>query len=540
MLRATHLVSLAAALLSSWLQLVACTTEGLQELSWFIPLSGLAKDEAVSRWVEDVEVSPEAVGVRHRNRHPGNSEQHLLSNEPWLRHNPARGTVLILLGEAESEIRLHGSEKTATKAIGSGAVNTGGQGSGSNAGSGSHAGSGSSTGSVQATAQQATGQQVGDQQGKVNTTASLAANTTASQAANTNASQASTSGVRGAQKQLPGPVSHRTWLSIFRYSVSFALILKALCISSNVCVQATPMGTVRAFAAKGDTGDLDMAPFISCAYGGWQWCFYGLFAYLVTHKSGFLVLVYSNCVGATLGLYYVFTFTSNCKNKGMLERSATYYYVLGTIVTVQVGAICVLQPVRALFFCGLISSCWSIIGSLSLLTTVPQVFATKNSSSLQLPLLVCGEISALLWFACGVMLWDPWITFPSMFSGAACTYAHSLCIRFPARDLDDTAIGLGDDAALEGADHSAETSPSTWCRSPVSLSASPSFTTRSPPATASPWPLSRALNLVRGRMSSTSPLLRAREEASSSFDAKFESANYGAVPGTGGTGESPL
>mmetsp|Transcript_22288 Transcript_22288/g.39250 ORF Transcript_22288/g.39250 Transcript_22288/m.39250 type:complete len:511 (-) Transcript_22288:28-1560(-) len=509
MLRAPHVVSLAAALSCSWLQLVAGTAEGLKELSWWIPVSGIAKD---STWVEDVDFAPETVAVPRRHRHPGNAEQHLLSNEPWLRHNPARGTVLILLGESESEMRLHGSVKTdglgVTSAIGSGAVNTAGLGSGSNAGSG------------QAVDQQATSQQGGGQQA----------------GSNTAASQATASGVRGAQKQVP----RRTWVSIFRYSLSFALILKALCISSNVCVQATPMGTVRAFSAKGDTGDLDMAPFISCAYGGWQWCFYGLFAYLVTHKSGFLVLVYSNCVGATLGLYYVFAFNRNCKNRGMLDRTTTYYYpVLGTIITVQVGAICTLQPVRALFFCGLISSSWSIIGSLSLLTTVPEVWRTRNSSSLQLPLLICGEVSAMLWFACGVMLWDPWITFPSMFSGAACTYAHSLCIRFPARDLDHNAPGASD--SHDAADISSQTSPATLCNSPVSLVASPSFIARSPPpTTASPWALTRALNLVRGQSSSSSPLLGSREEPASSADSKFEGGNYGAVPGTGGTGESPL
>merc|ERR1719230_915471 len=120
----------------------------------------------------------------------------------------------------------------------------------------------------------------------------------------------------------------------------------------NIFYQASPLPLISEFQTKGDTGGADLAPFIAVAYGGWQWCFYGLFAYIVTSKSGFLVLVYSNVVGATLGLYYVYAFTLNCNNVAMIQRSTKYYQALACIAGTQFVAILVLQPVRALFFSG--------------------------------------------------------------------------------------------------------------------------------------------------------------------------------------------
>merc|ERR1719271_1382034 len=165
-----------------------------------------------------------------------------------------------------------------------------------------------------------------------------------------------------------------------RTALSFAFVLKSLCMMCNIFYQASPLPMVTEFKSKGDTGGADLAPFVAVAYGGWQWCFYGLFAYIVTSKSGFLVLVYSNVVGATLGLYYVYIFTKNCTNSAILQRSNTYYAVLACIVVVQAVAIFTLPPVRALFFSGLISSTWSTVASLSLVSTVPVVYETRSSA----------------------------------------------------------------------------------------------------------------------------------------------------------------
>jgi uncharacterized protein with PQ loop repeat len=213
----------------------------------------------------------------------------------------------------------------------------------------------------------------------------------------------------------------------------------------NMFYQASPLPLISEFKAKGDTGSADPAPFIAVAYGGWQWCFYGLFAYIVTNKSGFLVLVYSNIVGATLGLYYVYAFTLHCRNVSMLQRSEKYYFALGGIASIQLMAILMMQPVQALFFSGLISSIWSTVASLSLISTVPAVYETRSSASLPLPLLFMGEVSATLWIVCGVMLWDPWITFPNFFSFGVCTFALYLCWKFPSVCKED--VHSDDDCA---------------------------------------------------------------------------------------------
>lgn len=235
-----------------------------------------------------------------------------------------------------------------------------------------------------------------------------------------------------AQTQTQHPLVHHWWSFI-----RFAFVIKALCMACNVFYQASPIPLINEFKAKGDTGDADLAPFLAQTYSGWQWCFYGFFAYVVTNKSGFLVLVYSNVVGATLGLYYVYAFNMLCTNPAMHQRKLKYYAVIGCLVAIQAIAIMVLEPVRALFFCGLVSSAWSTLAALALLTTVPIVFEQRSSKSLPFPLLVVGLVSATLWIICGIMLWDPWITFPNVFALTVCTFALYLCWRFPGDGSED-------------------------------------------------------------------------------------------------------
>jgi len=271
-------------------------------------------------------------------------------------------------------------------------------------------------------------------------------------AANEAATKQDTSGkvLTVANAKEKNPVAALGWFAWIRLSMSLGFIVKSACMACNIFYQASPMPLINEYTAKGDTGDADLAPFIATAYGGWQWCFYGTFAYLVTGKSGFLVLVYSNVVGATLGLYYVYSFVKNCNNKLMKEKSTTYYYILASLVSVQFIAICEMQPVKALFFCGLISSAWSTIASASLVATVPKVYETRNSKSLPLPLVVVGFFSAFLWILCGVMLWDPWITFPNMFACMVCIFALHLCYIFPAHEEGENDCLCEKEAGADG------------------------------------------------------------------------------------------
>mmetsp|Transcript_21073 Transcript_21073/g.62893 ORF Transcript_21073/g.62893 Transcript_21073/m.62893 type:complete len:437 (+) Transcript_21073:116-1426(+) len=232
------------------------------------------------------------------------------------------------------------------------------------------------------------------------------------------------------KKQVPEIVK-KSWPEMLRATLSFAFIIKALCMASNLAFQVSPLPAVKEWPMKGNTGEADSAPYISIAYGSCQWCFYGLFAFFVTSKQGFLVLVYSNVCGTFLGFFYVYEFVTRCTNADVWLRSKVYFQVLGVVAFSQVVAMCAMPPVKALFFCGIISSAWSVVGATSMLTTVPQVLKTKSSKSLPLPLLLAAGISAVLWIMCGVMLRDPWITVPNVCCFCCTGFALSLCWIYP-------------------------------------------------------------------------------------------------------------
>uniref|UniRef100_A0A7S0AE51 Sugar transporter SWEET1 n=1 Tax=Pyrodinium bahamense TaxID=73915 RepID=A0A7S0AE51_9DINO len=212
-------------------------------------------------------------------------------------------------------------------------------------------------------------------------------------------------------KNAKSKLTPRSW---FALTFSFAFVIKASCMFSNVLFQISPIPQVRQFSKFKDTGEVDAAPFISILYGGCQWCFYGFFAFVVTKKSGFLVLVYSNILGAFLGIYYVWGFQYNCRNKQTLRKLFMYYRLVSTLALLQVVAMVVLEKQQALFFSGLVSSVCSVVGACSLLTTLPTVLQTRCSATINVPLLTVGVLSGLLWLACGFILWDAWIVVPNL------------------------------------------------------------------------------------------------------------------------------
>jgi solute carrier family 50 protein (sugar transporter) len=233
-----------------------------------------------------------------------------------------------------------------------------------------------------------------------------------------------------AKKQVPEIVK-KSWPEMLRATLSFAFIIKALCMASNLAFQVSPLPAVKEWPMKGNTGEADSAPYISIAYGSCQWCFYGLFAFIVTAKQGFLVLVYSNMCGTVLGIYYVYAFSKHCKDEEVWLRSKVYCQVLSVVAASQIVAMLAMPVLKALFFSGLISSAWSVVGAMSLLTTVPTVLRTRSSKTLPQPLLVVGGVSAILWITCGVMLKDPWITVPNVWSFCCTCFALGLCWIYP-------------------------------------------------------------------------------------------------------------
>merc|ERR1719321_994280 len=117
---------------------------------------------------------------------------------------------------------------------------------------------------------------------------------------------------------LPDSVRYnRSWWNNFKMNVlqtiSLFLVLKMACMMSNLFFQVSPYGLVKRWRDEGNTGQADAAPLVSIFFGCCQWCFYGCFAWYVTGKTGFLVIVYANAIGMFLGAFYVSSFQQFCK-----------------------------------------------------------------------------------------------------------------------------------------------------------------------------------------------------------------------------------
>eukprot|EP00746_Dinoflagellata_sp_MGD_P016730 gnl/MRDRNA2_/MRDRNA2_137953_c0_seq1.p1 gnl/MRDRNA2_/MRDRNA2_137953_c0~~gnl/MRDRNA2_/MRDRNA2_137953_c0_seq1.p1 ORF type:complete len:426 (+),score=57.13 gnl/MRDRNA2_/MRDRNA2_137953_c0_seq1:165-1442(+) len=241
--------------------------------------------------------------------------------------------------------------------------------------------------------------------------------------------------------------------AMLRY-LSFAVLIKVACMLSNVMFQVSPLPMVKQFQSKQDTGDTDAAPFVAIAFGGCQWCFYGAFAYLVTGKSGFLVLVYSNCLGGLLGVYYVYVFQLHCTRVSQITGLTVYFRIVSLLVLLQIGAMAVFPRERALFFSGLISSTCSVATSLSACTTLPIVIKRKCAASIPLPLCCASAVSGVLWIICGVILWDPWIAFPNIIGVSGSSVCIGLCLYY------------GTEEPLDGDVHEGSLTPSLQGSSP--------------------------------------------------------------------------
>jgi len=182
---------------------------------------------------------------------------------------------------------------------------------------------------------------------------------------------------------------------------------------SNVVFQLSPYPTVKKIRCDKDTGDFDAAPLVSIAFGCVQWSFYGTFAWLVTGKTGFLIVVYANCFGAFVGMFYVLSYQTYCQCQKARNKLYQYYQMVGNLVIVQVCAIYTLSVDRALLFCGAVASMTTIMSACAPWTTVPTTIATQNSEKMPVALLGASLVSSGLWLICGLILWDVWIMVPN-------------------------------------------------------------------------------------------------------------------------------
>jgi len=238
---------------------------------------------------------------------------------------------------------------------------------------------------------------------------------------------------------------------LFALTLTAAFVVKVLCMLSNVLFQVSPFPAVKKFCDDRDTGEADGAPYLSILYGGWQWCFYGTYAFVVTGKSGFLVLVYSNALGAVLGIYYLWGFMNNCKAEQTMDRLHVYFRGAAVLICVQLVAMCSLPCQKALFLCGFVSSLCSVLVSMSMLATVPVIFKTRCSATVNVSMLCIGIGSNMLWLVCGTMLRDLWICIPNTVGLFVFFFSLGLAHHFPRDPKVAAALvaAAGDDAAAE-------------------------------------------------------------------------------------------
>lgn len=214
--------------------------------------------------------------------------------------------------------------------------------------------------------------------------------------------------------------------------ITFAIIVKVLCMAGNVLVQVAPYPQAKRWEIRDCTGEVDPAPYVSIAFSGFQWSFYGTFAWMFTKRSGFLILVHSNCLGALLGTYYTITFYRHCRNAAGLNSFYRYLSAVTSLVVFQMCALVILPPERALFLTGLISSFCSFVGAMSMLVSVPVVLRTRDSRSISGPVVVAYLLSSIVWCICGWMLQDVLVSGPNVVAALSSSVCIYLKMKFPS------------------------------------------------------------------------------------------------------------
>jgi len=214
------------------------------------------------------------------------------------------------------------------------------------------------------------------------------------------------------------------WGSHIFAGLSIAAVVKVACMVGNLLVQVSPMPQVQDWEGKGSTGNAEAAPYVSMALGGWQWCTYGFAAWMISGKDGFLVLVYANCLGALLGCYYTFVFWRHCRDAGASTNLRQYLAAVACLATAQSCLWGLLPHANALLMHSCIAGGCSFVGAASLLTGLPIVFRTGDTSGLCGPLILAYFFGAFLWAYWGWLMNDPVIIASNLFAA----FSSSICL----------------------------------------------------------------------------------------------------------------
>mmetsp|Transcript_94008 Transcript_94008/g.263125 ORF Transcript_94008/g.263125 Transcript_94008/m.263125 type:complete len:534 (+) Transcript_94008:46-1647(+) len=239
------------------------------------------------------------------------------------------------------------------------------------------------------------------------------------------------------------------WVGRFFEEVSMTSMVKALCVLSNLVTQLSPLPQVLRWRRRGHTGHADAAVFICMAFGGWQWCFYGLYAWTVTGISGFLVLLKANLFGALFGTWYACTFMRKCQDAARKGKARRYIVFCIALILFEVMAMVTQSAEQTLLFSGIVSAGSGFMSAASALEALPAVLRARDARAIHMPTAAASVFCSCCWVACGLLLDDLLIAAPN----AACfvAYGAALVLKWVYPSSEDVEPALSPRQQLEQA-----------------------------------------------------------------------------------------
>lgn len=209
------------------------------------------------------------------------------------------------------------------------------------------------------------------------------------------------------------PEHEHLWLGVWLRYVTFAFLLKVGALTSSVIATLSPLRVV--FAMKDARSTLTYAPypFFMIFGAAFQWCIYGSLAFFVTHNYGFLILVYSNCFGVVMGVYYSYTYFTQCSHKERLQQFKYNATAVFATYMLEMLAVLFCSHTRVLFFVGTMSASMSVLVTAAPMGDLSYILKTRDISSIPSDVVLCGLVCSSLWLCCALMLRDMWILVPN-------------------------------------------------------------------------------------------------------------------------------
>ena len=218
-----------------------------------------------------------------------------------------------------------------------------------------------------------------------------------------------------------------------REELEFALKIAATAF--NVLLQLSPLRLIMEIRIHKSVSTISPFPLIALTACGYQWSFYGFFAYTETANVGFLMLIYANILGLVLGLYYMLSFHYYAESG---DRSSIYFQSVGLIslfVCEYIYCYTAQAVNSSLYFAGLLSAAISILVSFSPMVSLPDALRKHSIASVPVDMCVASLVSSVLWLFCGMLLGDPWVLIPN-FIGVVFGIVQMVAIAYLLLDVE--------------------------------------------------------------------------------------------------------